>query len=231
MRLFGIKVWELLSVIAIVCIVIAILAPTYYKIQFGTYHGACASNEKEIAIAVMQYAQENDGSLPDIAAAPGSKDTWRSAIFPYMRNKGVYLCPARRDKADGPDGFPRSYAANSNGTPRSGKDNRSDGAFAGPGSKPIRLADIPHPGGLIMLCESAGGNTPEFNIDGPVHFGPAAHLLWAGHSGGSDYLFADGHVKWLKPQATKDEWHRDAAVPLSANGIAVLAETATRAGE
>jgi prepilin-type processing-associated H-X9-DG protein len=191
---------------------------------------SCASNEKQLGLAIMQYVQDNDNHMPNIADAPGSTNTWRKTIYPYVESQWLYLCPSRSDKGNGPDGFHQSYAANYNGSPTGAGPSSGNGAFGGAGAKPVRVSDFDKPASLISLCESAGGNTPEFNIDDPVHFGPDARLLWAGHTGGSNYLLADGHAKWLRPDATKDIWHRNTAIPLSPNGIAVLADAQKRAG-
>jgi prepilin-type processing-associated H-X9-DG protein len=219
------------AVIVVFLFVVSILFSRPSSSSTKALQIACLSNERQLGLAIQAYAEDNDLTYPNIAGTPAGTDTWRVAIYPYAKTRGVYLCPARTDKANGPDGFPRSYAANCNGDCTSGENGICDGAFGGIGSKGVRVKDIDQPGNLIMLCEFAGGNTPEFNIDDPIHFGPAMRLLWAGHGGGSNYLLADGDVRWLKPLTTTKLWHRDSRIPLSANGMAVLAETSKRAGD
>jgi prepilin-type processing-associated H-X9-DG protein len=150
--------------------------------------------------------------------------------MPYARSESLFHCPSRSDNGKGPDGFYRSYAANYNGSPMGARPRTGNGAFGGAGAKLVTVSDFDNPAALITLCESAGGNTPEINMDDAAHFGPDSHLLWAGHTGGSNYLLADGHAKWLRPEVTTDMWHRNATVPLSPNGIAVLADAKKRTG-
>ncbi len=76
-------------------------------------------NQKQLGFALFQYAQDNDGLMPNISDTPGSTNTWRAMIYPNTKNKSIYRCPD--DKApDGPDGFPPSYAANYSGSYNNG---------------------------------------------------------------------------------------------------------------
>jgi prepilin-type processing-associated H-X9-DG protein len=145
--------------------------------------------------------------------------------------KHLYQCPSRDDKSDGPDGLPRSYAANYTGNYSGSYTDQGDGAFAGAGSKALNLAEIPDAKNLIGLCEVSRHSTPDFNIDNIAPFNPHNSTLWAGHTSGSNYLLMDGHVKWLKPLDTKDLWHRDTAIPLTPAAIAILADAQKRAGK
>jgi prepilin-type processing-associated H-X9-DG protein len=208
----------------------AVVFPILAKEHHPPQRIFCALNEKQLGLGIQEYVQDNDNCMPDIAATSSGKDTWRSAIFPYTKSENLYHCPSRRDSDKGPDGYYRSYAANDNGDAGTTTSGQGNGAFAAIGSKPINVSDIEKPAHLIALCESAGGNTPEFNIDDPVHFGPGTRLLWAGHSGGSNYQLVDGHVKWYRPKETKDFWHRDRTVPLTPAALAILSEAQSRAG-
>lgn len=221
-------------------IIFAILFPVFIKSRIRDHAPDCASNEKILGLGLLQYAQDNDGFMPNIAEAPGSKNTWRNAIFPYIKSNSVFQCPDRHDKALGPDGLPRSYAANYSGHYTNASVDKGEGAFAGPGSKPISYDQLKNPAGLLAVCEVEGSNAPEFNIDDAARFGPDTHTLWAGHSKRSNFLFADGHVKSLPPTVTAsymatdgsrfhgNSWYRDSAKPLSPTGVAILAEAEKR---
>ncbi|MDQ2686930.1 MAG: hypothetical protein M3Y28_03590, partial [Armatimonadota bacterium] len=209
------------------------------------YH-SCQSNERIPGVAITQYEQDNDECLPNIAKSPGGAITWRSFISPYFNGKQRFQCPSRDDdesKTLGPDGFPRSYAANYSGNYDGTIGDQGQGAFAGPGAKAISFAELETPATLIMLCEVHDSNAPEFNIDDPARFGPAKHILWAGHTGpgnihSANFLFANGHVKLLAPSETawhtiinrpvnpvqRNLWYRDGTQPLSPTGVAILAE-------
>lgn len=70
----GFTLIELLVVIAIIAILAAILFPVFSKAREKARQAACTSNQKQIALNVNIYAQENEESLPTTAA------TWRSEI-------------------------------------------------------------------------------------------------------------------------------------------------------
>ena len=231
MRNRGFTIFELLLVIVIILILAALLFPIGNRDPGRARLSGCASNEKQLGLGLLQYAQDNDQMMPDIAQAPGSPVTWRRVVYDYVKSSNVYQCQDRRDKAPGPDGLPRSYGANYSGDYNGTARDNGNGAFAGPGSKPLPVASFKDPANVIALCEVAGSNSPEFNIDDPTLFGPTTHLLWTAHIGGfGTYLFVDGHVKRKRPLETEHLWYRDAAKPLSANGLAVLKETQARAG-
>ena len=65
----GFTLIELLVVIAIIAILAAILFPVFSKAREKARQAACTSNQKQIALAVNMYAQENEESLPPTAAS------------------------------------------------------------------------------------------------------------------------------------------------------------------
>ncbi len=229
------NIGSILFILAVFAFIAAILYPVFSKARQGSGR-SCASNEKALWLGIEQYIQDNDEAMPDISDAHG-KNTWREVIYAYVRGKRTYQCfeenrDINRDKTLGPDGLPRSYAANYSGNYGRTEPDQGSGAFAGPGSTPLRTGNYPHPEKLILLCEVDNNDRPEFNIDDVALFGPTRKILWAGHDGTSYYLMADGHVKRINPQETyqtyltgdvaTNMWYRDSKAPLSANGIAVL---------
>lgn len=65
----GFTLIELLVVIAIIAILAAILFPVFSKAREKARQATCTSNQKNIALAVNIYAQENEESLPPTAAS------------------------------------------------------------------------------------------------------------------------------------------------------------------
>lgn len=47
---------------------------------------ACLSNVKQLAIATLMYAADNDDRLPDA-------NKWRASIMPYAKNADIFRCP------------------------------------------------------------------------------------------------------------------------------------------
>jgi prepilin-type processing-associated H-X9-DG protein len=100
-------------VIAIIAILAAILFPVFAQAREAARKTGCASNMRQIGMAMMQYAQDYDEVLPRTWYSPdganGWKDTnpaigqykWMDAIYPYVKNEGIFSCASdtspRRD--------------------------------------------------------------------------------------------------------------------------------------
>lgn len=108
----GFTLIELLVVIAIIAILAAILFPVFSKVREKARQTMCLSNQKQIALAAAQYAQDYDGSYPpryiDDCGDPScsiylGRRQWPSLLLPYIRQKGgaelgtpegVFQCPS-----------------------------------------------------------------------------------------------------------------------------------------
>jgi len=57
---------------------------------------ACASNEKQFGIALMQYVQDYDESFPqgtvNLYGTPGKG--WAGQLYPYFKSPGMMVCPS-----------------------------------------------------------------------------------------------------------------------------------------
>lgn len=94
---------ELLVVIAIICILAAILFPVFATAREKARQSACASNEKQIGLAMAQYAQDNDETYPITEYTDNSKVFigWINLINPYVKvstssngaSAYIYQCP------------------------------------------------------------------------------------------------------------------------------------------
>ena len=224
--------YRVLGVLALLFIIAAVLFPVFAKGKVHNWHWSCASNEKQLGLALIQYVQDNDEMMPNTENGSAG-NTWRAAIYPYAKSPGLFQCPDHDsdDHVTNPpsaDGYAPNYAANDNAL----------GAFARPGAKPVAVADVPQPKKLIVLMETAYNPDPGYDIDDATQFGPSTRKFWAGHNGQSLYLFFDGHVKPMTPTDTYQTfrpdkvavnyWYRDNKRPLSANGVAVLQDAETR---
>jgi prepilin-type N-terminal cleavage/methylation domain-containing protein len=92
---------ELLVVIAIIAILAAILFPVFAQAREKARGASCISNQKQIGLAVMQYVQDYDETLPlTHYNIPGTDmftrniPHWQDLIYPYVKNEGVYNCRA-----------------------------------------------------------------------------------------------------------------------------------------
>ena len=103
---------ELLVVIAIIAILAAILFPVFAQAREKARGISCLSNEKQIGTATMMYVQDYDetyfnqpwpGGTPaaesgyflDCAGQPGCQPThFAVLLYPYIKNGQVFACPS-----------------------------------------------------------------------------------------------------------------------------------------
>jgi prepilin-type N-terminal cleavage/methylation domain-containing protein/prepilin-type processing-associated H-X9-DG protein len=184
------------------------------------------------------------------------KNSWRVVITPYLRNTAVMSCPANPDnRILSQDGrYPISYAANMAANPRDIplpsplpvnvlRTLTFSGVFGHDFSPGVKASSIVRSAECIAVVEMAHNHFSEFTVDlanDGAPFGDGsngmvvcyADCLFTGHSGQSNYLFTDSHVKSLKPTATYrgnevNYWYRD-ATSLGAEARTTLAEAESR---
>jgi prepilin-type N-terminal cleavage/methylation domain-containing protein len=83
----GFTLIELLVVIAIIAILAAILFPVFAKAREKARQTKCLSNQRQIALACMMYAQDNDETLPTAAGV------WTSIGI----DAKILVCPTTGD--------------------------------------------------------------------------------------------------------------------------------------
>jgi len=201
---------ELLVVIAIIAILAAILFPVFARARENARRSSCQSNLKEIGIAEIQYLQDYDEKymVQDETTIPIYR--WFTPLQPYIKSTQVFRCPSDSDSLSqitdptNANYTPTDYIANgfiSRGTSQASFNSVSEQiAFA---ERNIGTKDSDyHPWDMhVETGDPVGGNT----------FGD--YLAKTRHFDGSNYAFADGHVKWL-------HWAQTiAATPNSLQGI------------
>jgi prepilin-type N-terminal cleavage/methylation domain-containing protein/prepilin-type processing-associated H-X9-DG protein len=108
---------ELLVVIAIIAILAAILFPVFAKAREKARQASCASNEKQLGLAFLQYEQDYDERLPSGSNSVSNPTPqypgigWGGQVYPYVKSTGVYKCPDDPTSANGLS-VPVSYADN-----------------------------------------------------------------------------------------------------------------------
>ena len=88
---------ELLVVIAIVAILAAILFPVFQKVRENARRTACMSDLKQVALAVIQYQQDNEERFVHTELGGNVDDAheyyWGDMLQPYLKNWVVLTCP------------------------------------------------------------------------------------------------------------------------------------------
>ena len=92
---------ELLVVIAIISILAAIIFPVFSSAREKARQASCTSNEKQIGLAMLQYAQDYDEVLTRSFYGSATADSdmtanykWMDAVYPYVKNQQVFTCPS-----------------------------------------------------------------------------------------------------------------------------------------
>lgn len=211
----GFTLIELLVVIAILAILAAILFPVFARARAKPRQASCLSNVKQLTLGLMMYVQDYDSTFM-LAGSPipgmprGSQgdnvNWWRFRIYPYVRNRDLYICPDglrnAADAADSRNRFHRTYGYNSSLNAR-------------------READVRRPAELLALSDAS--HWMANNCEGKsaawasIHKRPSGNPCNARqvvnqiedctrHNGGSNVGFADGHAKWLAASTISAGW-------------------------
>ena len=204
---------ELLVVIAIIAILAAILFPVFARARENARRSSCMSNLKQIGLGLMQYSQDYDERF--MAPNTGGQ-SWDTVSAPYMGIKvsatssaQIFRCPS--DPFARPSGLPtRSYAM-----PQAQWNDPDVNAYFGTRNRPAGRAqsELVAPATTIMIAESPSPDNSFGETYNCESYGPIANSdndkrqdgAQRGkqmHFDGYNYLFADGHVKFLRPMAT-----------------------------
>ena len=207
---------ELLVVIAIIAILAALLLPALRTAREKARQAVCSSNLKQIGLAILIYVNDYDGYLPVWETLDAARNTlgrntagwstWRSRIYPYIKNKQVYLCPSGPERYKVGDGAGDSSYGFTGIPPQDYRSGYGMNIFFTWWPRYHRLARVRYPTKRFMVCENYGAPCSMSWVDPP---NPEA--VADAHSGGCNYLFFDGHVEWLLNPVDPDlwNWHLD----------------------
>lgn len=209
---------------------VAMLFPAVKLGLESSQKGACMSNLKQIGVAMQEYSGDHEMTLPYgyWVGMSGGGVSWDDLISPYL---GITLTPAQMSSGSMPGRQPilicpadrlpaltgasrRSYAMprgdwDADGPMGVGRTlNVSPDAPSG-----VRLASISEPSKTLMVTDystakakgdtgdNLAGNAGSSIVDNPTQQlsrGNGRQL----HRGTFNYLFVDGHVENLNPEAT-----------------------------
>src|SRR5689334_19706760 len=83
----GFTLIELLVVVAIISILAAMLLPALNKAKENGRRSVCASNLKQLGVAVRLYADDNADRTPPFRESNAGELFWMHFIGPYMGKK------------------------------------------------------------------------------------------------------------------------------------------------
>jgi prepilin-type N-terminal cleavage/methylation domain-containing protein/prepilin-type processing-associated H-X9-DG protein len=221
-RARGFTLIELLVVIAIIAILAAILFPVFARARENARRASCQSNLKQIGLGIAQYTQDYDEKMPAYARVTTPELSWQAAIQPYVKSSQLFSCPSNTDTGFVPASTEiRAHYVGSlhgcGGNPwdNSGGFSNCNGVFGARLSPGVALSDISNPATTLAVVENRSNDSIMYPDQSW-----STDNLFVGHLSTSNYLFADGHVKALQPQATirggVNMWARDNTLPVSA---------------
>ena len=165
---------ELLVVIAIIAILAGLMLAALATARERGRTSVCKNNLRQLGLALQIYTNDYDGLLP---VSHAGDIHWRNQLHPYVPVSKLGMCPSAKLSSPDPTGW-QCYAMNIDLGAR-------------------RIDSFRHPAGLIILAE------PRRPL--PCSHSPGA-LGWVAskrHSNGSNYLFVDGHVAWMRLKQTR----------------------------
>lgn len=213
---------ELLVVISIIAILAGMLLPALGKAREKARQTQCLNNLKQWGMGIYMYAGANREWMPitmeaeDVVGPATSLDLWFEQLNPYMQARQIYFCPSDPDVGRDPDLW-GSYLTNGMLTVLY----ESGGTLKGRSYKDIR-----NPTATVLMAERAA-NWLELNgssssneyqdlcydswepngslAAGVVGWPPdewKERLDTERHGGGMNFVFADGHAKWMSFEET-----------------------------
>jgi prepilin-type N-terminal cleavage/methylation domain-containing protein/prepilin-type processing-associated H-X9-DG protein len=222
----GFTLIELLVVIAIIAILAAILFPVFARARENARRASCQSNLKQIGLGIMQYTQDYDEKYPFYYHYYDASTyaRWHDDIQPYVRSYQLLVCPSQATPGTSTGGrtttlfaslYPNapvtltaSYGSNgvAAGTAPTGFTASPVWVASGVGgAASTALSSIEEPATTISNMDTVTSAWDVENWSYVDFAPPALRRVDLRHLDGANYLFCDGHVKFLK-QSQPNMW-------------------------
>ena len=163
MRRRGFTIAELLTVIAIIAILAAILFPVFARAREKARSASCANNLFNIGLSLRLYSTDHDGGYPPV------EDDLTPLLGKYIINSKVFLCPSNTNQniPMGAPANPKAGLGSNHGAPGGmpGMPGGAPGGMPGgmpgmPGAGPPGAPPGAPPGGMPQMPGSPKGGPP-----------------------------------------------------------------------
>lgn len=198
---------ELLVVIAIIALLAAILFPAFARVRENARRSSCQSNMKQMGLGIAQYVQDSDERMVPVA----NSVAWQELIQPYVKSEQIFRCPSINNVTTSIASVSSAYTGKiknhylgngNNGDPHSYFTFRRPMDATETASpyddRPVVLSEILLPTQCLLVSENRGPRTSA-NV---YSTSSAGGMEFTPHMGATNFLFADGHVKAMRPSQT-----------------------------
>lgn len=219
----GFTLIELLVVIAVIAILASILFPVFARAREKARQANCSSNVRQLAMAMLMYADDNDEVLPYFRT---TENYWFEVIRPYIKNAQVFACPSAGGSK--PDFCVGSNCCYQDSDPawaggrsvgecypalnRAGAISYTYGSYdetSGwtPTVYGIAMADFEDPSRTVLVGD---GQCRWYHINWGLYVNGArsSGVNPPPHNGGYNLSYVDGHAKWHNCHFEADDFQR-----------------------
>ena len=192
MKRCGFVWWRGLLALIFVALIAAILFPVFVRDgPMPSPRSTCQSNLRQISLGMAQYTQDYDEHYPPIILSDVARaDTfygWADALQPYVKSTQVLNCPLV------------DAVRLANPTQRGYTDYWYNRNFSGQDARKIDTPSL-----TLLFGDGNDGHdetTARYSLSQlPETWRNDTKSPAYRHLEGANYAFADGHIKWYKPE-------------------------------
>lgn len=196
---------EVVLILGIMAVLATMLMPLVNRARLNAQRTSCQSNLKQISLGVSQYTRDYDETYPlaytDFDGVegynPATDKGWAESLGPYLKNARLFSCPTEPESnIESPLTTDYWMAAPMTGTRFAQVAKPTWTVLSGDGIQSSAAMLVTH--GAIAYR----GDAPSLKYNGEIWDVTGATEGKGGrrHLEGLNIGFADGHIKWFKPE-------------------------------